>query len=86
MPSRADFDKLNALIIEAVALCAAAQERFQQINEDLKKAIGEGQRITLLAVAEKEEARMKLFDSRRLLSERLSSQYRLIHETTKTEN
>ena len=70
MASSADFKQMNALIAEAVALCEAAQERFNQIHDELVRAIEEGRRLTNQSFDEERKARMALFDARVRLSTR----------------
>jgi len=64
MASRAEVERVNALIAEAVALCEAAQERFKQIHEELLQAINEGRRLTSQQFDDERTARRALFDAR----------------------
>jgi len=82
MVSRSDVEQLNLVIAEAVALCEAAQERFDQIHKELLKAIDEGRRLTDRQVDEEDKARKQVFDYRLRLSERLYRRQQLI-ETRK---
>ena len=78
MATRADVEQLNLVIAEAVALCEAAQERFDSIHKELLKAIDEGQRLTDRQVDEEDIARRQVFHSRLRLSERLYRRQQLI--------
>jgi len=69
MASRADFEKINALIAEAVACCEAAQDRFDRLHEELRKSIDRGRFTARVALAE-ERARRDLFEARVKLSAR----------------
>jgi len=82
VPTRADFEKLNAWIAEAVALCEAAEERFQQIHAELLKAISEGRRLTSRDSAEEDTARDSLFGARVELSKRLRTRRQLLGPST----
>jgi hypothetical protein len=64
VPSRADFEKLNLLIAEAVALCEASQLEFERIHEELRKTIAEGRELTESMVADEDRARHDLFVAR----------------------
>jgi hypothetical protein len=79
-PIRADREQLNAQIAEAIARCEAAQERFEEINEELQRAIREGRRITSPVVADEAQARKSLYVARVRLSERLSMRRRLMDQ------
>ena len=77
MTGKADFERVNALIAEAVALCEAAQERFDQIYAEFREAIDEGRRLTNLENDEEQKARTALFDARSKLSTRKRALRRL---------
>jgi hypothetical protein len=78
VPTRADFEEINALIAEAIALCEAAQEEFERIHAELQRAIAEGRRLTKKAFQQEDKARKALYQSRLRLSERLRLQRQLI--------
>jgi hypothetical protein len=61
MPSRADFERLNALIAEAVALCEAAQLELERLQEEIQAAIARGHAVTDSLRAEEERARARLY-------------------------
>jgi len=68
MPTRADFEKINAMIAEAVALCEASHAHFCRIHDELQKAIAEGRAITSAMLVEEDCASDKLFSARLRLS------------------
>jgi hypothetical protein len=72
VPNRADFETLNALIAEAVALCEEAQEQFQRIHADILKTVEKGQALTRSMINEDHRARARLFVARTRLSRRRS--------------
>lgn len=63
-PTRADYEQMNALIAEAIAICEAAQERFEEINEELQRAIREGRRINQMVAVDEVQARKSLYVAR----------------------
>jgi len=70
MPSRADFERLNALIAEAVALCEAAQMELEHLQQEIQEAISQGRAITDSLPTEEERARAPLFVAQVSLSRR----------------
>jgi hypothetical protein len=86
MASRADFERMNALIAEGITLCEAAQQRFEEINADLQKAIRDGRRLTSKVLADEAQARTRLNQARVQLSERLRKRRRLIEKPVKDED
>ena len=86
MPTRADFEEINALVAEAVALCEAAQEQFERIHAELQKAIAEGRRLTRSAYQEEDKARKALYESRLRLSERLRLRRQLSSKSGRSNN
>jgi len=64
VPTRADFEKLNLLIAEAVALCEASQLEFERIHDELRKTIADGRELTGSMVADEDRARHDLFMAR----------------------
>ena len=70
MPSRADFDRLNLLIAEAVALCEAAQLELEHLQEQIQESIAKGRAITDSMIAEEQCERARLFVARVSLSRR----------------
>ncbi|HEX5048375.1 MAG TPA: hypothetical protein VFX89_14760 [Gammaproteobacteria bacterium] len=70
MPSRADFERLNALIAEAVALCEAAQSELERLQEEIQAAIARGHAVTESQRVEEERARARLLVARLSLTRR----------------
>lgn len=68
MPSRVDFERLNAQIAEAAAQCENARQHFEHLREELRKAIDQG-RFNARAAAREEKARKQLHDARVRLAE-----------------
>ena len=72
MATQADFQRINVLIAEAIALCTAAQERVRKIHEEvvkgIEKAIDEDGALADDLFEAETEARKVLFDSRVRLS------------------
>ena len=62
--TRDDFQTLNALVAEAMALCEAAQENLVGIQDDMQRAIREGRAITAAMAADEDHARARLFIAR----------------------
>ncbi|HEX5049419.1 MAG TPA: hypothetical protein VFX89_20075 [Gammaproteobacteria bacterium] len=76
MPSRADFEKMNARVAEAVALCEAAQERFEQIHAEMLKTFHDGHQPPRRVSNQEDEARTRLFEARLELSKQLRARRR----------
>ena len=85
MPTRADFERMNVLIAEAIALCEAAQLHFEDLNKEMLKAIEEGRRLTGGVLAAEEQARNDLYQARHKLSERRRHLRQLKEAPTKDE-
>ena len=84
MATRADFEKTNALIAEAVALCEAAQQEFERINEEVQKAIRQSRGLTSSLLLEQERrARQTLFEARKRLTRRLGRRRQLLQQCLK---
>ena len=84
MATRADFEKTNALIAEAVALCEAAQQEFERINEEVQKAIRQSRGLTSSLLLEQERrARQTLFEARNRLTRRLGRRRQLLQQCLK---
>ncbi len=67
-PTRADFEKLSAMIAAAVAQCEAAQEHFVWVDDALQRAIRERRTPTERLLSEQDRARRRLDDARACLS------------------
>ena len=76
---------MSALVAEAVALCEAAQQHFEEINEQLQRAIQEGRQLTRDVEFEESQARKKLYVARTRLADRLSMQRRLTQDPSTDE-
>jgi hypothetical protein len=64
MPSRADFEKLNALIAEAIAICEAAQLELERLQEEIQEAVAAGCAATESLLAEEKKARERVLVAR----------------------
>jgi hypothetical protein len=80
MPTRAELEKINALIADAAALCEACQEQFERINEELQQSLRETRLPPARVLLDEERARRKLFDARVRLSERKEALKRIVNE------
>jgi hypothetical protein len=76
--TRADFEKTNALIAEAVALCEAAQQEFERINKEIRDSIKAGRELIASVEGQEERARARLFNARDQLTDRLRQRRRLL--------
>jgi hypothetical protein len=70
VPTRADFETLNALIAEAAALCETAQSEFERIHEEIRKTVEEGRALNDTMLHRENRARAQLFLARTRLSRR----------------
>jgi hypothetical protein len=70
VPTRANFETLNALIAEAAALCEAAQSEFERIHEEIQKTIDQGRTLNDTMISQENRARAQLFLARTRLSRR----------------
>ena len=84
MAAQADFQRVNALIAEAIALCESAQDEFERINKEIQQSIREGHALIATVERKEEQARSRLFAARELLSERLRRR-RLVQRRAKDE-
>ena len=73
MPSRADFEKLNALIAEAVAICEAAQLELERLQEEIQEAIAAGRAVTESLREDEKKARERVLVARLSLVPRRNS-------------
>jgi hypothetical protein len=81
-PTRADFERVNALIAEAVALCEHAQQEFERIHQELQSAVDNSRRATSAILAEEAQARGQLFVARMRLSRRVRDRASLLATRT----
>jgi hypothetical protein len=81
-PTRAEFEHMNALIAEAVALCEHAQREFQRVHEALQSAVDDARRDPSAILAEEAQARAQLFVARMRLSRRVRDRDALLEPHT----
>ena len=73
MAAQADFQRVNALIAEAIALCESAQDEFERINKEIQQSNRDGHALIATVERKEEQARSSQTTSHRCRALRASA-------------